>query len=240
MTTEQRLSDIENWLNINKDSVASFNGRLNTLAQRLAQVETITDAVSTSNVTDLIDRVKMNEAKAAMESGRIDKVEIERTQMVNQLETIVSQMRDHMSETSKAIKAGMDQMQLSINAAQAQVIQTAQDEAGKWAMADSSLTGKFSEIDVAISRLITGMTNLGNDFHKVKEKGVITTKTKEKKNIMEFKVVSNLNTIKDDRKEYRVWTDKLKNAIDQVNTDLRVVLEKIETTYWEKEKSLNG
>ena len=69
MTTEQRLSDIENWLNINKDSVASFNGRLNTLAQRLAQVETITDAVLTSNVTDLVDRVKMNEAKAACHAG---------------------------------------------------------------------------------------------------------------------------------------------------------------------------
>ena len=44
------------------------------MAQRLAQVETITDAVLTSNVTDLVDRVKMNEAKAAVESGRIDKL----------------------------------------------------------------------------------------------------------------------------------------------------------------------
>ena len=70
-------------------------------------METITDAVLTSNVTDLVDRVKMNEAKATVESGRIDKVETERTQMVNRLETIVSQMRDHMSETSKAIKAGI-------------------------------------------------------------------------------------------------------------------------------------
>ena len=51
---------------------------------------------------------------------------------------------------------------------------------------------------------------------------------------MEYKVISNLNKIKDDRKEYRVWTDKLKNAIDQVNTDLRMVLEKIETKYWGK------
>ena len=78
------------------------------------------------------------------------------------------------------------------------------------------------------------MTDIGNEFNKVKEKGVITTETKEKKNIMEFKVVSNLNTIKDDRQEYRVWTDKLKNAVDQVNADLREVLEKIETTHWGK------
>ena len=100
---------------------------------------------------------------------------------------------------TKQIKAAMDQMQISLNTAQAQVMQTAQDGAGKWAMADSSLTGKFSEIDGAISRIVTGMTNLGNDFNKVKEKGVITTETKEKKNIMEFKVVSNLNIIKDNR-----------------------------------------
>ena len=47
-------------------------------------------------------------------------------------------------------------------------------------------------------------------------------------------MISNLSKIKDDRMEYRVWTDKLKNAIDQVNTDLREVLEKIEVTYWGK------
>ena len=154
MTTEQRLSDIENWLNNNKDTVASFNGRLNTLAQRLAQVEQITDATLTSSAKDLVDRVKMDEARAATESGRIDKIESERTQTVSQLETIVSQMRNHMSETSKAIQAGMDQMQLSINAAQAQVMRTAQDEAGKWAMADNSLTSKFADIETTISRLV--------------------------------------------------------------------------------------
>ena len=87
MATEQRLSDIENWINTNKDSVATFNGRLGALARRLAQVETITDATLTSNVKDLVDRVKMDEAKAATESGRIDKIETERAQMVNQLGT---------------------------------------------------------------------------------------------------------------------------------------------------------
>ena len=104
----------------------------------------ITDATLTSNARDLVDRVKMDEAKAATESSRIDKIETERAQMVNQLETIVTQIKDNMSETNKAIKAAMDQMQTSINAAQAQVMQTAQDGAGKRAMADSSLTGKFS------------------------------------------------------------------------------------------------
>ena len=118
MTTEQRLSDIENWLNNNKDTVVSFNGRLNTLAQRLAQVEQITDTALTSSVKDLVDRVKMDEATAAVESGRIDKIETERTQMVSQLGTVVTQMSDNMIETNKSIKAGMDQMQLSLNDAQ--------------------------------------------------------------------------------------------------------------------------
>ena len=153
MTTEQRVSDIENWINANKDLVEAFNGRLGTLAQRLAQVDTITDATLTSNVKDLVDRVKMDEAKAATESSRIDKIETERAQMVNQLETIVTQIKDNMGETNKAIKAAMDQMQISLNTDQAQVMQTAQEGAGKWAMADSSLTGKFSEIDGAISRI---------------------------------------------------------------------------------------
>ena len=120
-------------------------------------------------------------------------------------------------------------MQMSINAAQTQVIRTAQDEAGKWAMADNSVTSKFADIENKISRLVTGMTNIGHEFSMVKEKGVITKENK--KNIMEFKVVSNLNTIKDNQLEYRVWTDKLKNAMDQINTDLREVLEKSETTH---------
>ena len=207
MPTEQRVTEIENLVNANKDSVgmfieivASFNGRLGVLAQRIAQVETITDATLTSNVKDLVDRVKMDEAKATAESGRIGKIETEIIQMVNKLETIVTQMKDNMSDTNKAIKAAMDQMQLSLNTAQAQVMQTAQDEAGKWAMADNSLTSKFSEIESAISRLVTGMTNLGTDFNAVKEKGMITKESK--KNIMEYKVISNLNKIKDDRKEY--------------------------------------
>ena len=138
MTTEQRVTDIEVWINNNKDSVARVNGlvssvdgRLTQLAQRLAQVEQITDATLTSNVKDLVDRVKLDEAKATVESGRIDKIETERAQMISQLETIVTQMKDNMSETHKAIKAGMDQMQVSLNTAQAHVMQTAQDEAGK-------------------------------------------------------------------------------------------------------------
>ena len=47
-------------------------------------------------------------------------------------------------------------------------------------------------------------------------------------------MISNLRRLKDDRKEYRVRTDKLKNAIDQVNPDMRLILEKIEVTYWGK------
>ena len=79
-STEQRLTDIETWLNSNKDSVSMFaglmtsiNGRLGALAQRIAQ--NITDATLTSNIKDLVDRVKMDEAQAATESGRIDKIE---------------------------------------------------------------------------------------------------------------------------------------------------------------------
>ena len=37
-----------------------------------------------------------------------------------------------------------------------------------------------------------------------------------------------------DRKEYRNWQEKFKNAIDQVDPELRVVLEKIENVVWGK------
>ena len=40
------------------------------------------------------------------------------------------------------------------------MMQKAQEETGKWAMADNSVTSKFAEIDSAISRIITGLTDL--------------------------------------------------------------------------------
>ena len=129
MTMEQRVTDIETWINNNKDSVAiihglvtSFNGRLGALARRIAQVETITDATLTSNVRELVDRVKMDEAKATAESGRIDKFATERIQMVSQVETIVTQMKDNMSETNKAIKAAISTFSSIISPAVIEVI----------------------------------------------------------------------------------------------------------------------
>ena len=47
-------------------------------------------------------------------------------------------------------------------------------------------------------------------------------------------MISNLGRFKDDRQEYKTWAGKLKNAIEQVNPDLRITLEKIEITYWAK------
>ena len=83
-----------------------------------------------------------------------------------------------------------------------------------------------------MSKIITAITDLKTEASTAgarTEQGV-----KIKKGILEYKVVSNLTRIKDDRKEYRVWTDKLKNAIDQVSTDMRLVIESIEVTYWGK------
>ena len=123
-TPEDRLSALESWVNQNKDSVSMFtglvqsvNGRLGTIAQRVATnenaVATVAAAVQTVN-----DKTVLNEGKAVTDSGRIDTMEAGRTQVLNQLETIVNKSALDTSETHKAIKAAIDQMQMSVNTAQ--------------------------------------------------------------------------------------------------------------------------
>ena len=112
------------------------------------------------------------------------------------------------------------------------MMQNAQEEAGKWMLADTTVTSKFAEIDSSMSKIIAEMTKLKKEATASEAKA--DQGDNYKKGILEYKVVSNLGRLKDDRKEYRVWSDKLKNAIDQVSTDTRLVLESIEVTYWGK------
>ena len=66
---------------------------------------------------------------------------------------------------------------------------------------------------------------------------------------MEYKIIASLDKISSDRKGYRNWRERLKNALDQVDIDLREVvealekikLEKVEKEEWEeKEEEVKG
>ena len=122
-TLKDRLSALEGWINANKDSVVTFtgvatsiNGKLQEIAQRVANNETamttIAEAVKTVN-----DKAYMNEKKTTSDSSRIDSMEAGRTQVLNQLEAIVNKAAGDASETHQAVKAAVDQMQMSINTA---------------------------------------------------------------------------------------------------------------------------
>ena len=135
-TPEDRLSAIEMWVNQNRDAVSMFtglvssvNGRLGTIAQRVAtgenQMTTLADAITKVN-----DKSQLTENKATVDSGRIDAMEAGRTQVVNQLETIVNKSAADTTETHKAITAAIDQMQISVNTAQAQMMQKVKKKQG--------------------------------------------------------------------------------------------------------------
>ena len=53
-----------------------------------------------------------------------------------------------------------------------------------------------------------------------------------KKGIMEHKIIMQQHRLGNDRKEYRNWLEKMKNAIDQVDIDMRKTLDEIDVTHW--------
>ena len=57
---------------------------------------------------------------------------------------------------------------------------------------------------------------------------------REQRPILEFKVVLQQSKLGNDRKEYKQWQEKMKNALDQVNPDIRITMEKIESEIWGK------
>jgi hypothetical protein len=68
----------------------------------------------------------------------------------------------------------------------------------------------------------------------VNQSNVNTKSEKFSKSITEFKIVSSLSKLGSERKEYRMWQEKLKNAVDQVAIDLREVMDKTEIICWGK------
>ena len=55
-----------------------------------------------------------------------------------------------------------------------------------------------------------------------------------KKIITEYKIIGAQKQLSNDKKEYRQWQEKMKNAMEQVSPDVREVMERIETTVWGK------
>ena len=130
-TPEERLSALQNLVDQNNDSVTMFtgivtsvNGRRGTIAQRGVVNENAIETVAAA-VKNVNDKTLLNEGRTASDSSRIDATETGRTQMLNQLETIVSKAAADTSETHKSIKAAIDQMQMSVNTPRTLMMQRA-------------------------------------------------------------------------------------------------------------------
>ncbi len=57
---------------------------------------------------------------------------------------------------------------------------------------------------------------------------------KERRLIMEYKVIGAQAKLTNDKKEYRSWRKKIKNALNQVNEDIVKTMDKIESVNWGK------
>ena len=51
---------------------------------------------------------------------------------------------------------------------------------------------------------------------------------------MEHKIIMQQHRLGNDRKDYRNWLEKMRNAIDQVDIDMRKTLDEIDITHWGK------
>ena len=137
-------------------------------------------------------------------------------------------MQKETDDRHGAIKAGLDQMQTSLNDSQAHMIQTMQAEAGNWAIADKQLTARFSQIDGDLKQL---REIADKALNKAKSESGYESE-KGRKGIMEFKVINGLAKMATDRKGYKPWNERLLNAFDQIDSDLRIALEEIGKSYW--------
>jgi hypothetical protein len=97
---------------------------------------------------------------------------------------------------------------------------------------DRDLKSSFNILDGKFEVLKRHTEGVTGSF--VNPSNVNTKSEKFSKSITEFKIISSLSKLGSERKDYRMWQEKLKNAVDQVAIDLREVMDKTEIICWGK------
>ncbi len=98
------------------------------------------------------------------------------------------------------------------------------------------LTAKLNEfptlIRQEIANSLTGLNDKVAAIEQAMNAGTPLTSSGDrgKKIITEYKIIGAQKQLSNDKKEYRQWQEKMKNAMEQVSPDVREVMERIETT----------
>ena len=184
--------------------------RITTVAQRVAAIEDTVNTLLVPEVNNISNRLASLEGSTVTQV-RVDRIDSDMQQLLGRLESIITQMAAETQSRNEAVKAAIDQMQLGLNQAQAQMIQTMQADAGQWVMADVRLTTKFQEIDNNIGMVNAAMEAIKAEVRSVPQSGQ-RERVREDKNITEYKIVNSLVKLTNERREYKSWQDKFKEC----------------------------
>ena len=95
-----------------------------------------------------------------------------------------------------------------------------------------------NQLDTVVQQLNNNPTLNGVNGGTTQTTGNSTTRPE--KTITEFKLIDGPPRLTNDKKGYMNWLEQFKNAIDQVDPEMRILLEKIEDAHWGKQKRENG
>ena len=208
--------------------------------QTLANVmENINNTVNAVNTRLIAIEQWANVAQQVTDAtpGAVQGVETRLTNVERVAESVASQLQPRVTDLHDRIDRttnGTDRLQDRTQALETSVTQlTAElNQFGPTAVTEIRTTqaqagARLDELANAIAKVEAVIVNL-------ESKSSSSTGSSYKRGIMEHKIIMQQHRLGNDRKDYRNWLEKMKNAIDQVDIDMRKTLDEIDVTHWGK------
>ena len=203
---------------------------LQTLANVMENINSIVNAVN-SRLQAIEQWANVAQQVTDATPGAVQGVEARLLTVERVAESVASQLQPRVTDLHDRIDRstiGTDRLQDRVQSIEASVNQltTELNQFGPTAVTEiktiqTQAGARLDELANAIQAIRTSpVSPAGSGYNK--------------KSITEHKIIMQQHRLGDDRKEYRNWLEKMKNAIDQVDIDMRKVLDEIDITNWGK------
>ena len=220
------------------ENMVQLIGPTNPLATAIQEEGAKADAVNQE-----LERVKVTVEKSVLDNG------VAQTEINNKLAAMNQELENRFQQAITKITDTFIEINTTVDSTKNELIQRTADTENKFAIGEARITANFaevekealasySELDKNVTEKIDKLKSVGVDLKKSEEEIIKTLKEKVSasggrreydKPITEFKAISGLTVLGNERKEFRNWKDKLKNALSQVKEDYEELIEFADT-----------
>ena len=165
------------------------------------------------------------------------------------LNTMSKDFADRVVPIEQGLKALQDSTALEFNKLRQEIA-----DVSRWKVGQQQLASEFENIRTSISAFRIEVT-AGDDKYKesiqkmeshlaearkditqfqLKVTSGVSSSSPHQRNILDVKHTLNQDRIGSDRKVYRTWPERMKNALNKYDPDLRAIRDKIELKRWDK------